>query len=342
MRGLLALPVLAVVLGTAVGAGARDAACGWNAVSDVPGTTLLGVSAVSDQDVWAVGSKGSEPVILHWNGRRWILSRSAVVGLDVDVISARDVWVVGETSSNARVARPASEHWDGVRWKIVSVPGGAGSYLRAVSAAWAVGAGTRGPLVVHRIGSAWRVVPAGAENGLLHGIDPPWAVGTTGTATATTSEDPLVARIAGGSVTRVTTPILDSVDENLLAVSADSTGDVWAVGSEDVLGGRAPLVQHFDGTVWSDESVAGLPPSRSALAGVAAFGPSDVWVAGYRGFADQRAMLAHWNGSRWTQGRATSGALFDLSALSPHDIWAAGEAHVATGTRSLVERYACR
>lgn len=92
--------------------------------------------------------------------------------------------------------------------------------------------------------------------------------------------------------------MLESVDENLLAVDATSGGDVWAVGSADVLGGRAPLVQRLDAAIWRDESVAGLPSAEAALTAVTAFGASDVWVGGYQGFAHQLTLLAHWDGSR--------------------------------------------
>ncbi len=338
--------VLPAVIGAALVAsavtGASGSACRWRVVPGAPGTQLTAVAAVSDADVWAVGMNGSRWVISHWDGRGWRLTRSAVVALDIEAVSARDVWAVGESSPRPGAARPASLHWDGARWKDVPVPGRVGSYLRAVSAStagdvWAVGAGREKPLAVHWNGRAWRSVATGTGSGLLHAVDAPWAVGTQGMTSSTGSEDPLVVRVLGGRIQQVATPVLDSVDENLLAVDSVSTGDVWAVGSSDLLGGRAPLVQRLEGTAWQDESTVGLPRAEAALTAVAAFGPTDVWVAGYRGFANQRSLLAHWDGNRWSQVPGRSGIVLDLSALSPRDIWAVG----SNGSRSLVERFAC-
>jgi hypothetical protein len=337
VRALVVLSVIGTAFAASAVSGASQAACGWRVVLDRPGAQLTALSAVADDDVWAVGSAGGRGVILHWGGRSWRTTRAAVFPLDVSASSARDVWVVGSTSPDALVSRPRSEHWDGRRWRAVPVPGGPGAYLRGIAGAWAVGAGRSQPLLVHWAGHAWRAVSAGFRDGLLHAIDLPWAVGTKGMTAAKSSEDPLVMRLSGGRWRPVTTPSLDSVDENLLGVDAVSTDDVWAVGSADVLGGRSPLVQRLQGGVWRGESIDGLPPSDAALLAVAAFGPGDAWAAGYRGLASQRTLLAHWDGNRWTQAPGRPGSLSDLDALSAHDIWAAG----SNGSGSLVERYSC-
>jgi hypothetical protein len=337
VRALVVLAVLGAILAVSAVSGARGSPCRWRVVLDRPGAQLVAVAEVADDDVWAVGESAGRGVILHWNGRGWRTSPVAVQPLDVAALSARDVWVVGSSSPDALVARPRSAHWDGRRWRVVPVPGGAGAYLRGLDGAWAVGAGRSGPLLVHRNGRAWAAVGAGLRDGLLHAIHLPWAVGTQGMTATSSSEDPLVMRLTGGRWQAVGTPKLDSVDENLLAVDAVSPGDVWAVGSADVLGGRAPLVQRLDGGVWRDESVDGLPTVRAALLSVAVFGPTDAWVAGYRGFVSQRTLLAHWDGSRWTQVSSRPGSLSNLSALSARDIWAVG----SNRPRSLIERYSC-
>jgi hypothetical protein len=182
--------VRAAVLAAAIGAalvvsavtGASTSACRWRVVPGPPATQLTAVSALGDSDVWAVGMDGSRWVVLHWNGRAWRMTGSSIVALDVAAVSARDVWIVGESSPHPSLARPRSMHWDGVRWKVVPVPGPVGAYLRGVSArsandVWAVGAGQDGPLIVHSTGGAWRSVATGVADGLLHAIDLPWAVG---------------------------------------------------------------------------------------------------------------------------------------------------------------------
>lgn len=342
MRGVLAAAVLAAVLAASVGSGQGAATCSWRTVLDAPGAQLTGIAAVGDGDVWAVGTAGARGVILHWDGRTWRRAVTAVLPLDLAAVSARDVWVVGSSSSQPLLRRPRSARWDGRRWRLVPVPGGPGTYLRDVAGrssgdAWAVGAAQSGPLLVRWDGRAWNAVAAGPRNGLLQAIDLPWAVGTQGETGPTSSEDPLAMRLLGGRWRAAATPHLDTVDENLLAVDAVSPGDVWAVGSADVLGGRAPLVLRLHGTVWRDESISGLPQAKAALLAVAAFGPDDAWAAGYRGFAPQQTLLAHWDGRSWTQVPGRPGSLSDLSALSAHDLWAVG----SNGSSGFVERYAC-
>lgn len=338
MRALAGALVCGIGLAASAAAGSGSVGCRWQVVLDRPGTGLTAVAAVSDRDVWAVGDASGRGVILHWNGRAWRSEPSAVLPLDVAAVSRRDVWVVGSASPAAAVTRPRSAHWDGRRWRLVPTPGGPGAYLRGVGGdVWAVGAAGTGALLLRWAGRAWRSAGAEVPVGLLHGVDPPWAVGTHGVTGSTRSEDPLVMHLRGGHWEPVATPRLDSVDENLLAVDAVSPGEVWAVGSADVLGGRAPLVQRLHDGAWRDESVAGLPTVQSALLGVAALGPNDVWVAGYRGFTAQRTLLAHWDGRRWTQAPSRPGSLVDLSALSPHEIWAVG----SNGGSGLVERLGC-
>ena len=150
-------------------------------------------------------------------------------------------------------------------------------------------------------------------------------------------------RLQGSRWQRLPAPVLEWVDANLLAVHAVSPDDVWAVGSADTQGGRAPLVEHWDGQAWSVVSTSGLPVTQASLSAVAAFGPEDVWVAGWRGFGKaQRALLAHWDGHRWTRLQGRRAALNDLAALSPHDIWAVGGGLAGGRTsRSLIEHYSC-
>ena len=339
MRALLALPVLVAALGTAVGAAARGTVCRWTVMLDRPGPQLVAVAAISDRNVWAVGSTADHGVILHWDGHGWWPSVSPVFPIDVAASSPRDVWIVG--TSGTAVTHAQSEHWNGSSWTLRPVPGGPGSYLAGLttpsSGAWAVGADARGPLVVRWTGRAWLAVRTTPSDGILRSIDRGWAVGTVGVSKPRGFEDPLVEHLVRGRLEIAKTPSVDSVDENLLDVDAVAAGDVWAVGTENVLGRSSPLVQRLQSGVWLDEAVNGLPQTKTSLLGVAAFGANDVWVAGYQGISPQRTVIAHWDGAHWTQSLSRAGQLADLSALSRHDIWAVGG---STG-RSLIQHYAC-
>jgi hypothetical protein len=261
---------------------------------------------------------------------------------------------VGSSSPGGLETRPRAEHWNGRRWQAVRTPGGSGSYLRAVAAlspgdVWAVGAKKRGPLLEHWNGTAWGSITSGRpRDGLLQGIDAPtrgaiWAVGTQGMMTpGPASEDPLIEHFNGGHWQAQPARGLEGVDDNLFAVDAMSAGDAWAVGSVDERAG-APLVVRWDGRAWSVASTRGLPSAEVSLAAVAAFGPTDVWAAGSRGFGEaERALLAHWDGHRWSQVPGPRGGLADLAALSPRDIWGVGGFLAGGGkSRSLIEHYSC-
>ena len=220
---------------------------------DLRSNLLYAVSAVSPNDLWAVGytdtSSGPHhllPLALHWDGTAWaVVPTPATPGallVAVKAIASNDVWAVGElqaTSGHTVTATTYTLHWDGTAWSVVPSPNGAGiiNTLRGVSGSasgdvWAVG--VTGPsfvdnsaLAMHWNGSAWSIVPTAATSG----ADP------------------------------------------LSAVVALSSGNVLAVGS--IAG--APLTERWNGTVWSVVPTPTVEPG-AGLGAVAAgrkapFGP---------------------------------------------------------------------
>jgi hypothetical protein len=121
-----------------------------------PGAGLSGgaLAAISAQDVWMVGAMGNTPQA---------------------VVSAQDVWTVGALGNTPQTAqsKTLTEHWDGVRWRLVPSPNVAGRdnmllSVAAVSArdVWAVGAsrqykaGRSQTLIEHWDGVRWSIVPS--------------------------------------------------------------------------------------------------------------------------------------------------------------------------------------
>jgi hypothetical protein len=113
---------------------------------------LSSVSAVSTNDVWAVGSDGLYQIIVHWNGSSWSEALVPEPGnneinlYSVDAISANDVWAVGYYYSLAVGGYvPLMLHWDGSTWNLVERDWGvAPDFLQAVAAVsgtdvWAAG-----------------------------------------------------------------------------------------------------------------------------------------------------------------------------------------------------------
>jgi hypothetical protein len=115
----------------------------WSVVSS-PNTNKLnylrGVSAVSTNDVWAVGDAVKDPfdgfsvyrtLIQHWDGKTWTIVPAPNVGPDNNSLAAvaarstNDVWAVGywdDRSGDIPIRRTLVEHWNGMRWKVVASP----------------------------------------------------------------------------------------------------------------------------------------------------------------------------------------------------------------------------
>ncbi len=156
----------------------------WSEVPSPDRTgTLASVSAVSADDVWAVGAaerKGlpEGTLVEHWDGRRWSVVPSPNRGTGfnelaaVSALSNDDVWAVGTSDKPVPDLHTLVLHWDGRAWSIVRSPdrGGAPSQLNGVAAlapdrVWAVGTrllGQRGErhrtLVEYWDGKKWTAI----------------------------------------------------------------------------------------------------------------------------------------------------------------------------------------
>src|SRR3989441_3804921 len=155
---------------------------------------LLGVAAVSTNDVWAVGNflptKGSgQGLIEHWNGHKWSVVKSPTTGAStglqaVAAVSTNDVWAVGTSFNASGVEQTFIEHWDGKKWSIVASPSPSTqtNFLLGVTAVstndvWAVGSfqnasGAFQTLTLHWDGTTWSIVPSpsGAGSADLFGV----------------------------------------------------------------------------------------------------------------------------------------------------------------------------
>jgi hypothetical protein len=145
---------------------------------------LFGITAISANDIWAVGYAGGAPLSMHWNGSAWALvpvprgSGSSNENLvAVSGAASNDVWAVGVAHGIfTNQAFATIRHWDGARWteKVCRASsssnppdgyegGGPDAYFTGVSAAarndvWAVGVRGSGPMILHWDGFAWTAV----------------------------------------------------------------------------------------------------------------------------------------------------------------------------------------
>jgi hypothetical protein len=134
----------------------------WTEVA-MPETTagayLRGVTAVSANDVWAVGSKNgySMPVAYHWNGTAWSEVPTAALSggggnnffYGVAGAAANQVWAVGYQSTGSG-AQPLVQRWNGTAFVNETLPAlsiGGILYSAAASTGPTVfGAGTQSDL----------------------------------------------------------------------------------------------------------------------------------------------------------------------------------------------------
>ena len=216
---------------------------------------LLAVDGVASNDVWAVGFGHSSsnqvgvPLIQHWDGTRWSLSRSPNVGRGfaalrgIVAVATNDVWAVGSHAGETLV-----EHWNGTAWSVVSSPNGA----RADSELYGVSASS--PTDV-------------------------WAVGET---TSNKNGDTLVLHWDGAAWTAVTAKEGTKPFTALDGVVALGASDVWAVGADydPLLVSYRTFTEHWDGATWTVVPSPNPSPEYDYLVGTAGFPGGDVWAVG--------------------------------------------------------------
>ena len=241
-----------------------------------PSYSLAAIAALSANDVWSVGARGAagaggalggaqgHSFVLHFDGACWREIAVPDVGplTAVGVAADGEAWALGPAG--------AVVHWDGQQWRtVLTAARDGGAVLRGLAAlapddVWAVGSLHGAPFAINWNGAAWRaaVLPDTPDDGSLNAISGTatdlWAVGAGADAAHV-----LTLRYDGTSWSPV--PDAGVSDGGLLTVAAIAPDDVWAAGDA--------LLQHFDGTRWSDvsqtfggvhEALAAIPHERLA------------------------------------------------------------------------------
>lgn len=217
---------------------------------------LYGVSAVSANDVWAVGYIGTgtqRNLILHWDGRSWKRvpaprNGSLSVLSGVTAVSASKVWAVGTfhfKHLGHLVTQAFALRWNGKVWQ--KMPNIQAGNLLAVTGStnniWAVGGWNNrgGPgrtLIEHWNGRHWKNFP-----------------GRTGYP--------------------------ESIRQPLTGVAMLPGNELWAVGyHQDHLSLQSQtLIEHFSNGAWSP--VGSLNPANDDwFRSLAAVTPAAVWAVG--------------------------------------------------------------
>lgn len=144
----------------------------WNVVSNQCGTGLRGITAVSANDIWAVG----DSTICHYDGIAWNIVPSpqprnnyyeiSYPLQDIAAVSATDIWAVGSRVLDYGqyiVHLSIFEHWNGSQWTLIDTPLGQVIYgveAMASNDVWAVGTTGSQALILHWDGAGWTSVTA--------------------------------------------------------------------------------------------------------------------------------------------------------------------------------------
>ena len=335
----IALVILAtlVVFQASAARSAMPLACGsWKAVTSPnagDGAELMSLTALSSNDVWSVGdfdAMGHRHTLTeHWNGKSWQIVSSPdgqkisnqLYG--VAAVSAKDVWAVGFYHKDLSSTSTLIEHWDGIRWSIIASPNTSSpiNFLNAVtvvstSDVWAVGTHEDSingggavfhSLIEHWDGTQWSIVaspdPGNGGNTLASvaatASNNVWAVGSHTSNSG--PQQSLIERWNGSTWTVVSSPNAGAFS-SLESVNALSAKDIWAVGSQSTGNNNNTLIEHWNGSQWIIVASPNKQLPYNVLYGVTAIATNNVWVAGLAGtnIGDYKALLAHWNGSKWS------------------------------------------
>ncbi|MFI0242311.1 hypothetical protein [Streptomyces sp. NPDC016845] len=285
---------------------------------------ISGISAVSQDDAWAVGLYEEERgafLTQHWDGTAWqVIDAPAPEGkrlsgagfLDVSARAADDVWAVGwlivvdsevpdpdkpggtiqETHAEALV-----QHWDGEAWHIVPVPDATSLWTNSVTAL---------------------------------ADDDVWVSGYT-------SEDqPVMLHYDGRSWSRVPVPY-DGVNGELIDLEARGANDIWAAGrklNDDEDTGHA-LLAHWNGRSWKQVPA----PADAGRVNDLTLAPSGVAVVGEQ--PDRTPYVMRLRDGRWSRlpvpsGGADAGRHLSGVAWTARGVTAVGYAEEATGLPSPI------
>ncbi len=312
--------------------------------------TLGAVTAPSTGTAWAIGSRGSRPLLLRWSGDRW---RGVRVPLPADTlltgVSATPSagWIVGYGADGT----PRTARWTGTTWQPGRLPSTGAAFPRAVAGrtptdAWAVGSTAAGSAMTwHWDGKAWHPLPVDDPSDVssaLAAVDARsssdvWAVGGRGAF----PPRPLVLHYDGTAWTPRPLPPQQG-EVSLADVAAPAPNDVWIAGSRYDTADH-PFTAHWDGHAWKVVPLA----ADGRLSSVAADGHGGIWAAGTRG--NGTPLFAHSTPSGWdlstapvprptqvVRGGRTLSEVWGLARTPGTDhLWAVGSQDVPTRTDSL-------
>jgi hypothetical protein len=298
----------------------------------------------------------------RWNGTTWTIVAtptppgSSHVGLwDISCASASFCLAVGGYVA-AGIGRILTERWNGSAWSVVSTPNPPGSTDAGLSAVscrsatfcTAIGA-TNAALVIERWnGSTWTVTNSIAGNSKdLESISCP----TTTSCTAVGRSDDgttFIRQWNGSTWSTVPSPNPSgALSSDLFDVSCSSATNCAAVGFFVTGPEDQPLIERWNGTVWSLESSPYADGQSISLNGVSCPSVTSCVVIGDQLTPDEgrSPIIEQWDGTTWTVAstandpRADFSLLLGVSCASPANCTAVGWASPRTYEFTTIEQY---
>jgi hypothetical protein len=162
-----------------------------------------------------------------------------------------------------------------------------------------------------------------------------------------------VACVSGWHITPNPTESGDYQDD-LVAASAFSSNDIWAVGTRYITSDRSQtqaLFEHWDGREWTVVDGADEDGRNGKLSAVAAVASNDVWAVGEfflqpDGSFGAAPLVEHWDGTAWSmvesppigvgEGPDSGRSLDAIIAISANDVWILGHHDVNNGVSATL------
>ena len=149
------------------------------------------------------------------------------------------------------------------------------------------------------------------------------AVMLFGLTVALFPDSPAQGQTGTGSIFRLVPTPNENLNSELLAASASSPNDIWAVGQSTI---------HFDGTTWKAFPAPMIKgDNNSFLQGVVAISPTLAWAAGnVTDGPHPGQVIEQWDGTKWSLfpapkfGKKERANVFAMTSSPANDVWVVG------------------
>jgi hypothetical protein len=359
------LVALVAAFATAVGLGVLNAADAATApagpfhVVAAPKISgqLLGVSAVTDRDVWTVGqSSDGKPIVQHYNGTSWrsfdvsALAPGYSTLRAVRALGNNNVWAVGGVGDGSSLVL----HWNGKQWSRIASPNGTTPSLysstvfqqilaRSASDIWVVGGWDEGgptgdsdfvAMAVHWNGSHWtNQSPPRDSTHYFPGFTSVTALSSTTLLAVGNNDGDSCCFISSSALwngKQWTQPHTPGENGAINAVTAVSSTEAWAVGSYGPNLDPSPLLHWFNGS-WHYQRNNFID-----LQAVTRRSAKDVWAVGGDLYGSS-VIAMHFDGKAWQVVQQGSHKSLTAVTVSPSGrLWAVGLLDSSSGWHTLV------